>query len=204
MIVVIDIFHGDNPGPNPIDFNAVKNFGVVGVIHKATEGTTDADPLYNRRRAETVAAGLSFGAYHFFHGTDPVAEADFFLKTAQPDKDTLVALDWENWPDDNHAPSAEAAQAFCQRIFDKLGRWPVLYSGNVAKEAISGKNAFFGNLKLWLCQYSSKWSVQESWTTPWLWQNSEASKIPGINGTCDSNVIIAPMTINDLKAQWAA
>lgn len=203
MIVVIDIYHEDNPGPNPIDFEAVKNSGVVGVIHKATEGTTEADPLYKKRRAEAVAVGLSFGAYHFFHGTDPVAEADFFLATAQPDKDTLVALDWENWPDEAHAPSAEAAQVFCQRIFDQLGRWPILYSGNVAKEALSGKNSFFGNLKLWLCQYSTKWAVQESWTSPWLWQNSEASKIPGINGTCDSNVIVAPMTVDTLKAQWA-
>jgi len=136
--LVIDIYHGD-----PVeDFQAVKDFGIVGVIHKASEGAAIDDKLYPVRRKAFTDIGMKWGAYHFFHGGQPVLEADAFLSKAEPDTDTLVALDWENVGDG--APPAEAARAFLERIAEKLGRKAVIYSGNVAKEKINGRDAFFG------------------------------------------------------------
>ena len=201
--VVIDIYYGDQVQ----DFAQTKAFGILGVIHKATESTNFTDKLYAARRKAATDLGLKWGAYHFFHGGNPLAEADHFLGVAEPDADTLVALDWENVGEG--APDADAARKFLERIEEKLGRKAVIYSGNVAKEEIDGKDAYFGAHKLWLCQYGPKWHVQESWQRPWLWQNNGDSygpgphHIPGIRGLCDNNCLIAPMTEDDLLAGWA-
>src|SRR5882757_9631 len=113
--LVIDIYYGDEVQ----DFALTKAFGIVGVIHKASEATGFVDKLYGARRKHATDLGMKWGAYHFFHGAEPVKEADHFLAVAEPDIDTLVALDWENVGDS--APSADAARAFCTRIADKLG-----------------------------------------------------------------------------------
>ena len=55
--VVIDLSHHNNN----VDFAKVVAAGVLGVIHKATQGTTTVDPLYAQRRGEALAAGLLWG-----------------------------------------------------------------------------------------------------------------------------------------------
>jgi lysozyme len=44
-IEVIDLSHDDAS----VDFDAVAQAGIVGVIHKATQGVGDVDPLYAPR-----------------------------------------------------------------------------------------------------------------------------------------------------------
>ena len=203
--VVIDIYYGDQVE----DFALTKAFGIVGVIHKASEATGFTDKLYAARRKLATDVGLKWGAYHFFHGAEPVAEADHFLSVAEPDADTLVALDWEDVP---HAatPPASAARAFLERIEEKLGRKAVIYSGNVAKEELNGPDAYFAAHRLWLCQYGPAWRVQPSWQRPWLWQNNGDSygpgphTIPGLKGLVDNNTIIEPVTVDQLLAEWAS
>jgi GH25 family lysozyme M1 (1,4-beta-N-acetylmuramidase) len=203
--LVIDIYYGDEVQ----DFARTKAFGILGVIHKASEATGFTDKLYAVRRKLATDLGLKWGAYHFFHGAEPVAEADHFLAVAEPDADTLVALDWEDVPHGD-APPASAARAFLERIEEKLGRKAVIYSGNVAKEQIKGADAYFGSHRLWLCQYGPAWRVQQSWTAPWLWQNNGDNygpgphTIPGLKGLCDNNTIVDPMTVEQLLAEWAA
>ena len=202
--VVIDIYYGDEVK----DFALTKAFGIRGVIHKASEGVGFVDKLYAARRRQATDLGLKWGAYHFFHGGAPLAEADHFLSVARPDADTLLALDWEDVG--VSAPSAAAARAFLERIEEKLERKAVIYSGNVAKEELSGVDAYFGAHRLWLCQYGPAWHVQPSWQRPWLWQNNGDNcgpgphAIPGIKGLCDNNCLVAPMTEDDLLREWAA
>ena len=201
---VIDIYHGDVVQ----DFAKIAASGIVGVIHKATQGGAVVDQGYATRRKQALAAGLKWGAYHFFDFTaSPQAQADHFLSVASPDGTTLVSLDWENVG--SKEPSAALAKAFLEEIETKLGRKAIIYSGNVAKEQIKGKDAYFGSHKLWLCQYSTKWIVQQSWTTPWLWQNNGDAygpgphTIPGMKGLCDNNTVVAPMTVDQLLAEWS-
>jgi lysozyme len=203
--LVIDIYYGDEVH----DLAQAKAFGIVGVSHKASEATGFTDGLYGARRKLATDLGMKWGAYHFFHGAEPVAEADHFLAVAEPDTDTLVALDWEDVPRLG-APGADQARAFLERVEEKLGRKAVIYSGNVAKEEIKGKDAYFGAHRLWLCQYGPAWRAQQSWTVPWLWQNNGDSsgpgphQIPGIRGNCDNNCLVDPMTVDDLIKGWAA
>jgi lysozyme len=202
--IVIDIYHGDVV----VDFAKVKAAGIVGVIHKASQGTGMVDQSYATRRRLALAAGLAFGAYHFMSLEDGAAQAEHFLSVADADAETLVALDWENVG--SAEPSAYQARAFLETVQDKLGRRAKIYSGNVAKEQIQGKDEFFAAHDLWLCEYGSAWRVQASWSRPWLWQNNGDSygpgphRIPGINGLCDNNCIVDPMTVDELLASWAA
>jgi len=196
--VVIDIHHND-----PVNsFAAVKAAGIVAVIHKASEGMHFRDNMYAHRRPVFLDYGLKWGAYHFFHG-EGKAEADFFLSVAEPDENTVVALDWETTPG-GYTPNAARARDFLERIEEKLGRKAVIYSGNVAKEQIHGKDAYFGSHRLWLAQYSPHWKVQQSWEKPWLWQyGSEAThdRCPGIGGYCDVNTLVEG-TVENLLAEW--
>lgn len=206
--LIIDIYHGDSV----VDLQKTKAAGIIGVIHKATQGKTICDPKYDVRRKQAAIAGMLWGAYHFFHGqgstADAVAEADFFLGYVDSTPDTLLALDWENVG--GGSATATQARAFLDRIQDRLQRKAVIYSGNVAKERIRGKDDYFGAHRLWLCQYGKTWKTQASWPYPWLWQNNgDASgpgphTISGINGYCDNNTIVDPMTEDRLRSEWSS
>jgi len=64
-----------------VDFVAMKNEGVLGIIHEATFPRYERDWRYRERQAEAMRAGLLWGAYHFADGTDPIRQADHFLAT---------------------------------------------------------------------------------------------------------------------------
>src|SRR5205809_7810527 len=87
--VVVDLSH-HNTDP---DFAVARDTGgIVGVIHKATQGLAYTDPTYAER--ETLATGerLLWGAYHFGTGSDGVQQAEHFLEVVQPDDATLLVL----------------------------------------------------------------------------------------------------------------
>src|ERR1700681_2572147 len=69
--------------------------GIVGVIHKATQGIKFNDPAYTTNKQKASSAGLLWGAYHFGDGSDPIAQAEHFLNIVQPDDQTLIVLDFE-------------------------------------------------------------------------------------------------------------
>jgi hypothetical protein len=65
---------------------------------KATEGLGYSNPKFAQQRAHAEASGLVVGLYHYPHmGNDPAAEADYFLKVAQPKAGEFIALDWEGY-----------------------------------------------------------------------------------------------------------
>lgn len=92
--VVVDLSHHNCN----VDLGQAQSAGIVGVVHKATQGTSFVDPEYATNRAKAKAAGLLWGAYHFGAGADGVEQADFFLKTVQPGPQDLLVLDFEALP----------------------------------------------------------------------------------------------------------
>ncbi len=83
---VVDLSHY-NPTP---DFATAKAGGVIGIVHKATQGATYVDPKYAGRVKAAKSAGLLWGAYHFGTGADVDAQLAQFLAVVQPDASTLV------------------------------------------------------------------------------------------------------------------
>jgi lysozyme len=187
--VVVDLSH-DNPH---VDFPAVAGAGILGVVHKATEGVGDRDPLYATRAPQARAAGLRFGAYHFGTGRHAGADqADFFLATVGAgDQTTLLVLDLE---EDPTGPSMSLAQArdFVTRIHQRTGRWPGLYAGHYLRELLGdAPEPVLTHCWLWFAEYApTPTRLPSQWPSWTLWQYTDGENGPephnvdGI-GPCD-------------------
>jgi len=187
--MVVDLSHWD-PASN---YNSVKGAGIHGVIYKATEGSSYTDDTYVSQQHAAKSVGLLWGAYHFADASDVHKQINNFMRFACPDPDELFCLDWED--NGGNVMSAANAKTWITEVEKQLNRpnQCVIYSGNTAKEKISGKDAFFAARRLWLCQYTAGTPTwQQSWDNYWLWQYTDGQNGPtphsisGI-GNCDIN-----------------
>jgi lysozyme len=201
--MVVDLSHWDPAS----DYAAVKSEGIVGVIYKATQGTSYTDPTYVEQQKAAKAAGLLWGSYHFAEATDVDAQVKNYLTFAAPDTDELICLDWEDYG--SNTMSVEQAKYWITHVEEALGRPGecVIYSGNTAKELLDGADEFFGSRRLWLAQYGTSPQPQESWPDYWLWQftdgivGPEPHSVDGV-GPCDINSYAGDPT--QLMQEWAA
>src|ERR1044072_971604 len=126
--VVIDISHHQAT----VNFDKIKEAGIVGVIHKATQGFRMTDKRHKSRRQKAVDAGLLWGAYHFGVGGDGSDQADHFLNVVVPDKQTLIVLDYE--PNTQGPPmTLLQAKEVVSHVNETVGGFPGLYSGHLIK-----------------------------------------------------------------------
>jgi lysozyme len=173
--------------------------GVAGVIHKFSQGVSYRDPEYYPRRAEALKQGLLYGRYHFADASDVKTQVTNFLAGWQEDE--LLALDWE---EDVGGWTMTRSQAvdFVHMVEQQTGVIPVLYSGNVLKEA-TGKTADpdLCRCRLWLAQYSQQPVCPVGWETPWLWQWTDGGEVPGIKGEVDLDSFALPLDV--LVDTWA-
>lgn len=184
--VVIDLSHFNST----VDFGQVKATGIVGVIHKATQGLDFEDPTFQSRRAEALAAGLYWGAYHFGTGDDPLAQAQYFLSFANPGPQDLLVLDLEQSSQGASMSLAQAEQ-FTSQLYGVTGRWPGLYGGSYLKQLLGANTSpVLANSWLWLSEYGPTASVPANWPTWTMWQYTdgvngpEPHEVAGV-GTCD-------------------
>jgi len=201
---VIDISHHNTV----LSWDDVVAAGIVGVIHKATEGLTYQDPQYLPRCAPAMRAGLVWGAYHFAHGGESIqGQVDNFLSVVGVDAETAYCLDWESNPSGPTMTAAEARE-FIELLEARIGEGRcIIYSGNTCKEALgSADNAFFGARRLWLAQYGTSPTCQASWDDWWLWQYSDGNVgpgpqgCPGVDGDVDTNSYAG--SDDQLRAEW--
>ena len=186
---VIDISH--HQGPN-VDFAKVKAAGIVGVIHKATGATNYQDPMYGANRQRALDAGLLWGAYHWGTGDASGAEqAQYFLDFAQPDGQTLLALDYEPNVSGPHRlgpdMTPQLSTDFVNAVQASQGRFPVLYTGM----AMAGNIPNLPDCPLWWARYAPQPAgIPPTWSTWTLWQYTDGAhgnpphNIDGI-GPCD-------------------
>ncbi len=197
---IVDISHHQM---NP-DFVAAAAAGVGAVIHKATQGTSEVDPTYSTNRVSAKAAGLMFGSYHFGTGADGGAQANFFLNTVGPIAGELLALDFEENPAGS-SMTLEEAKSFVTAIHDRLGIWPVLYSGHTLKDILGNRpDPVLANCPLWLAQYGQTAVLPIGWSkwTLWQWTDGAIGKpipVPGI-GHCDRDRFTDE--VDDLATFW--
>jgi len=209
QLLVVDMFRGTNV----TSFEDAKNAGLLGIIHKASQGASSKDNRYADRRDPAIAAGLLWGAYHFATGEDVDAQIENFMAAAAPDENTLMALDFEPNNGSGGTMTVNQARDFLGKLGDRLGRKPVIYSGALIKDKLgSTVDEFFGSHRLWLAQYGPTPKVQKSWQTFWLWQYSgdgvgpgphDCPGIPGnAAGKIDCNTYAG--SAEQLKAEWAS
>jgi len=200
--VVVDISHHNGN----VDLGKAQAAGIVGVIHKATQGTSMVDNMYDQNRQKAVAAGLLWGAYHFGTQADGAAQADFFLSKANADDQTLLVLDFE--PNGNATMTLNQARAFILRIKEVTGRFPGLYSGSLIKEQLGNQlpHPLFAQCFLWLAQYGpAPTHIPATWPAWTMWQYTDGNVGPqphtvdGI-GNCDRDQFNG--TLEQLQQLW--
>lgn len=199
---VIDISHHNG---SRLNFEKAKEDGVIGVIQKASQGEGYVDPTYKTHKKGVQDAGLLFGAYHFGTGSNGVSQAVHFLETVGDPKDTVLVLDYEDNPVGG-SMSLEEARSFVTHIFQKVGRYPVFYSGHTIKRALgSTVDPILKNCPLWLAQYGPTAVVPACWDDYTMWQYTdggvgpEPHSVAGV-GHCDRNYFNG--TEAKLKSWW--
>ena len=200
--VVVDISHHNGN----VDLGKAQAAGMVGVIHKATQGTSMTDNMYGQNRQKAVAAGLLWGAYHFGTNADGAAQADFFLSNANADAQTMLVLDYE--PNGNSTMTLDQARAFVSRVKDVTGTFPGFYSGSLIKQQLGGKPAdpVLSQCFLWLAQYGpAPKNIPATWPAWTMWQYTDGNvgpqphSVDGI-GNCDRDQFNG--TIEQLQQLW--
>lgn len=179
--VVIDISHYNTIN----SFSDVRTSGIVGVIHKATQGVSSTDTQYATRRSQALSAGLWWGAYHFGTNDDGVAQAQHFLSVVNPGPQDLLALDFEQ--NASSQMTIEQAEQFVTEVFNQTGRYPGFYSDSLAGSMLGNEvNATLAKCWLWRAEYgSSSPSVPVTWNTWTMWQYTESGSVTGVSGNCD-------------------
>jgi lysozyme len=164
----------------------MKNAGILGVIHKASQGTSYVDPMYATRRQQALDAGLLFGAYHFGEYGSGYNQADHFLETVRPTPTDLLVLDWEACDPD---PMTLAnAEFFAEALWEATDRWCGLYSGmSFCTDAMVDCGLTpLSNCWLWLARYSTEPPVvPPPWPVWTFWQYCDNGTVPGVEGGCD-------------------
>ncbi len=201
--VIVDLSHFNGK----VDLAQVKAAGIMGVIHKATQGTTFVDPLYHPNREKALKTGLLWGAYHFGVGVDAVAQADHFLKVVEPGPQDLLVLDFEGNPQ-GPSMTLEEARTFVTRVHQSAGRFPGLYSGYYVRELLGAtSDAVLAHCWLWLAQYTTTPTVPANWTAWTMWQYTNGAEgappyeVPGI-GRCDRDKFNGD--VHALRKLWGA
>jgi lysozyme len=183
---VIDISHHNGN----VNLDKAKADGILGVIQKATQGQTGADPTYKANRTKANNAGLLWGAYHFATGSDGVKQAQNFLSVVGDPAKTLLVLDFE--PNlTGPSMTLDEARAFVTHVQQETGRFPGLYSGHFIKQLLGvNKDPVLAQCWFWLAQYGPTPVVPPNWDTWTMWQYTDGAIGPqphNVNGVgrCD-------------------
>ena len=172
-----------------IDWKKVKESGVEFVFIKASEYVKD--DRFDAHWAQSKAAGLLRGAYHFFHpNQDPVAQAQLMATSiGKLEKDDLpCVLDLE--VSDGQSPDTieENAQIFLSEIATLTGKSPIVYGSPYFLESLT-LDVSFANHPLWIAHYGVDFPrIPPPWGYWSFWQTADTGKVPGINGNADTDL----------------
>ncbi len=198
---VVDLSHWQAS----VDFALVAADGIVGVLHKATQGTTWTDPLYPGRKPQALAAKLLWGTYHFGTNDDGQAQAQHFLDTVQPAPTDLLVLDFEPGGSPASSMTADQAVAFVQYVYARTGRYPGLYATNDhLQQTGAATRVGLAPCWLWIADYDPVASpaYPPLWNIWTMWQYTPNGSVAGIQGACDRNRFNGPLP--NLYRLWNA
>lgn len=164
------------------------------VIVKATQGVNYVSPNADQQYQSAKKAGRLLGVYHYIDGSNPTAQADYFVRNCKNYiGEALIALDWEaeqnpRWGDTNFLE--QVVKAF----IDKTKVRPVIYtmaSAYAAVKPVADRN----NCALWIAQYGSMDPTGYQ-SHPWnsgayscaIRQYSSNGRLPGYGGPLDLNI----------------
>lgn len=219
---------------NSIDWTQVaKNSRIVGFIGKASDGLSAeycsdrsticgakwrkyavTRELYHTRRQLAKALGMKWGAYHLGRAGNPEQQALHFLQFADPQKDEVIVLDIESM-DSSKFMSLKEAERFAKYIYNKLERYPMLYTNHSTARFIAANRRDYpllSRMQLWYARYKSDITgvfPMGNWEEPAIWQfayggNCSKKSCPyRVKGTPrDIDVNVSLKNVEALRKAW--
>jgi lysozyme len=162
---VADFSHWNAP-----DFALLKNGGLIGVILKATQGTSYKDPTFTSRAMLASSLGLLVGAYHFADGSDPQTQANFFCRETVGIP--LLGIDIEENSTNASTVTVPQAAEIVSYVHGITAKLPLCYIGRYGpdKRATGLPNTILSRCPLWLPEYGTNPITPPGFGTPMLWQ----------------------------------
>jgi lysozyme len=198
QVLGIDV---SNHNPS-INWQTVKNAGVLFAFVKATEGATYQDPTFTRNWSAMKEVGIIRGAYHFFRpNRTPEEQVNNFLSLVkfQP-SDLPPVLDVESWPQTvgqqwkslTLEQRITAIKSWVQLIEQRTGEKPIIYtSPSFWREYLNNTQDFTAH-PLWIAHYTSR-PEPDVPANNWggkgykFWQYTESGTVAGVTGNVDRN-----------------
>ena len=119
------------------------------VICKATEGTGYVNPYCDEHYQSAKATGKLLGVYHYASGSNPEAEAEFFINNVRGYlHEAILVLDWESGDNAAWGDSSWVAR-FCAHVVALTGINPMIYVQRSAASQCVG----LGDYGIWLAEY---------------------------------------------------
>lgn len=178
----IDISHWQEG----VDFATVARSGVLGVIHKCTEGTSYLDERYAERQQEAMNNGFPFGAYHFLKHGRVQEQMGWFVECANLPAGSRAVIDYE----DEDCTLEDLKEAIEELGILDPSLEICVYAGGLLKGQVSpnAEYPWLAKTSLWLAQYgpTPEWPTN-IWDVYSLWQFSDKGSVPGVDGDCDVN-----------------
>lgn len=187
---IADLSSWQHPNGATIDFKAMAEGGIVGVIVKATQGTGYVNPYFATDVAAAHEAGLLVGAYHFAQfGTtgDPSAEiAHFKAVVGSLVHELGLWLDVE----DNGGKQWYELGDPTKAALDELAQGEALSGLYTDQAALDGLTGAPWAHKLWIADPSGTYGGA-AWARQLAPQN-----VPGVQGLCDVSELLAGRGLN--------
>lgn len=163
-IYTVDVYSGSAD-------SIIQDAHAQGVIVKATQGTGYVNPRCNHQWDLAGQLGKLRGLYHYAGGSNPEAEAQFFINNIKNYVGQgILILDWESYQNSAWG-NTNWARRFVDEVHRSTGVWCVIY---VQESALWQVANCANTCGVWVAKYASmNWN---SWTLPNMNVSSGAFK----------------------------
>lgn len=183
---IIDISHHQGTP----DFRRVAADGVIAMIHKATQGTSNVDECRAENIVNAMNAGIACCTYHFLEHGNISAQMQHYARTVEFCEGERVVIDYEDWPDHSMVDIDDLVEAAKWLLSDPRDLQVTVYgSESKLMETLSNLDeqqfAVLQQTDLWVAHYGV--AAPEQWPDVWnywtLFQYSEDGQIDGVSGS---------------------
>ncbi len=165
------------------------------VLMKATEGGDYVDEAFGTYFSEAKKHGLIRGAYHYFSATtDPVIQAENFIRTVQLKKGDLPPIVDVEQEGQSVQQLQNDLRLWLRLVEQHYGVTPIIYSSHKFRRKYLKHNSL-ERYPFWIARFYVSALDNNSWT---FWQHTDSGTLPGIGSQVDLDVFNG--TIEQLQA----
>ncbi len=175
-----------------IQFRRVRKSGIRLVYIKASQGTTEVDPEFERNYREADRENLLIGFYHYVTAMsleEAKAEAIFFAENIRGKRQhARPAMDFEEFGALTVQETRDISLQFLQELETQTGVRPVLYSDSSNAGTVFDDDRL-RRYPLWIAEYDVRRPDMENPWRRWSgWQYTDTGRVEGISGDVDRDL----------------